>query len=312
MTTAQPYSPEHRDAWTALAREARVPHFMFEREYMEYHADRFADASLVVLRGDKPVALLPASRADDVVTSHGGLTFGGLVTAPRDTVEKTLEAFDAVLAALRGAGVRQLVYKAPPHVYHRVPAEEDLYALTSMGAALTRRDLSVAVSPRVGPPPHPSRGRNARSARAAGLAVEEDRAFEDFMAVLRENLAERHGVAPTHTADEIRLLADRFPEQIRLFVVRGAEREIVAGTVIYETPVVAHAQYIASTDAGRRQYALDLLFDELVTERFADKRWFDFGISTTEEGRVLNEGLVRYKQNFGARAVVHDHYTLDV
>ncbi|HEV2813685.1 MAG TPA: GNAT family N-acetyltransferase [Solirubrobacteraceae bacterium] len=312
MTPAQPYSSEHRDAWNALVRGARVPHFMFEREYMEYHADRFPDASLIVFRGEQPVAVLPASRTGDVVTSHGGLTFGGLLTSPRATADKTMEALDAVLAALRATGVRQLVYKAPPHVYHDVPAEEDLYALTLAGATLTRRDLSVAVSPRMGPPPHPTRRRNARAARAAGLAVDEDDAVEEFMDVVRGNLAERHAVEPTHSTAELRLLADRFPGRIRLFVVRGAEREIIAGTVIYQTPVVAHAQYIAATEAGRRQYALDLLFEELVTERFADVRWFDFGISTTEEGRVLNEGLIRYKQNFGARAVVHDHYTLDV
>lgn len=312
MTSAQPYRPELRDAWNALARAARVPHFMFEREYMEYHADRFPDASLVVLDGDRPVALLPASRDGDVVTSHGGLTFGGLLSESRLTAERAIAAVDAVLAALRAAGARRLVYKAPPHVYHRAPAEEDLYALTQAGAALVRRDLSVAVFGPDPVPAHPSRRRNVRAARAAGLAVEEERAFEEFMAVVRANLAERHGAAPTHDDREIRLLADRFPEQIRLFAVRGEGGGIVAGTIVYETPVVAHAQYIAATGEGRGRYALDLLFDHLVTERFAGKRWFDFGISTTEGGTVLNAGLIRYKQNFGARGVVQDHYALDL
>jgi Acetyltransferase (GNAT) domain len=312
VTSARPYRPEDRETWNALARAARVPHFLFEREYMEYHADRFADASLVVERDGRVVALLPASRDGDVATSHGGLTFGSLLTGDALTADRTIEALDAALEALRDGGVKRLVYKAPPHIYHRVPAEEDLYALTRAGATLVRRDLSAALSAQSRPDPHPTRGRNARAARAEGLAVAEERAFEEFMEVVRGNLAERHDVEPTHTAEELRLLADRFPEQIRLFTVRPQGDTILAGVVVYETPVVAHAQYIAATDEGRRLYAQDLLFSELVEERFADKRWFDFGISTTEQGRVLNEGLMRYKQNFGARAVVHDHYALEL
>ena len=312
MTSARPYRPEDRETWNALVRTARVPHFLFEREYMEYHADRFADASLVVERDGRVVALLPASRDGDVATSHGGLTFGGLLTGDALTADRTIEALDAALEALRAGGVRRLVYKAPPHIYHRVPAEEDLYSLTRAGATLVRRDLSAALAPGYRPDPHPTRGRNARAARAAGLAVAEERAFEEFMDVVRGNLAERHDVEPTHTTEEMRLLADRFPEQIRLFTVRGDGGAIVAGVVVYETPVVAHAQYIAATDDGRRLYAQDLLFCELVEERYAGKRWFDFGISTTEQGRVLNQGLMRYKQNFGARAVVHDHYALEL
>ncbi|HEX2084199.1 MAG TPA: hypothetical protein VHF89_00830 [Solirubrobacteraceae bacterium] len=310
--SAEPYDDAGRETWNVLARGARVPHFMFDRAYMEYHADRFTDASLVVLRRGRPAALLPASRSGDVVTSHGGLTFGGLLGGGDLTAARTLAALEAVVATLRAGGARRLVYKAAPHVYHRVPAEEDLYALTSLGARLTRRDLSAALAPAERLPPHPTRGRNARAARASGLAVEEERAFEELMEVVRGNLAERHGVAPTHDASEMRLLADRFAEQIRLFAVRGHTGEILAGTVVYETPVVAHAQYIAATAGGRRLYALDLLFEDLVERRFAHKRWFDFGISTVEEGRVLNAGLARYKENFGARGVVYDHYALEL
>jgi hypothetical protein len=285
---------------------------MFEREYMEYHSDRFADASLVLRRGERPIAILPASRDGDVVTSHAGLTFGGLLSDGGLTAERALSALDAVLDRLRADGAARLVYKAPPRVYHAAPADEDLYALTRAGATLFRRDLSSAVAPGDPLPAHPSRRRNVRAARDAGLAVTEERAFEELMAVVRENLADRHGLVPVHDDAEMRLLADRFPAQIRLFAVRGTGGGIVAGTIVYETPVVAHAQYIAATEEGRRLFALDLLFDHLIAERFAGKPWFDFGISTTDAGRALNGGLVRYKENFGARGVVHDHYVLDV
>ena len=55
-----------------------------------------------------------------------------------------------------------------------------------------------------------------------------------------------------------------------------------------------------------------LLFLTLLQDTYADKPWFDFGISNEDHGRVLNEGLVMQKEGFGARSVVHDHYELRV
>jgi hypothetical protein len=108
-----------------------------------------------------------------------------------------------------------------------------------------------------------------------------------------------------HTAAEMQLLASRFPRNIRLFVAE-AEDALVAGVLIYETPAVAHAQYIASD----RQGALDALFDHLLTEVYAD-RWFDFG-SSHERAGELNPGLARQKEGFGARTVVRDHCVLEL
>src|SRR5207248_2928991 len=141
--------------------------------------------------------------------------------------------------------------------------------------------------------------------------IEESDDFDAFMSLESETLESRHGVSPTHTANEMQMLASRFRENIRLFCVRDAGR-MIAGTIIYETPTVAHAQYIGATDEGRKLHALDALLNELITDVFADKRWFDFGISTSPPGHVLNEGLSRNKETFGARAVVYDWYELDL
>src|SRR5439155_7437301 len=76
----RPYDPTGKREWDELVRRARAPHFFFQRDYVEYHADRFADASLLVYEGGRVLAALPANRAEDAVVSHGGLTFGGFVT----------------------------------------------------------------------------------------------------------------------------------------------------------------------------------------------------------------------------------------
>jgi hypothetical protein len=307
--TVERYTPAARAEWDALVGVARARHFLFERAYMDYHSDRFEDASLFVLRDGQPVAALPASRHAEEVVSHGGLTFGGLLSSPDVTLAVTVAALDEIAAALRADGAHRLVYKPVPHPYHVAPAEDDLFALHAAGARLVRRDVSAALAPGVRPAYSEERRRAVgRGARAQVDVGESDR-IEQFMQLVADVLGTRHGVEPVHSPSEMRMLADRFPGRIRLWA--GVEGDaIIAGVLVYETPTVAHAQYIAAGERGRELRAGDLLFDHLLTAVYRDK-WFDFGISN-ERGGELNGGLMRNKEGFGARAVLHDHYLLDL
>jgi hypothetical protein len=306
-----PYADRHREAWDDLVEQSRSSHFLFRRAYMEYHRDRFEDASLLVLERGRPVAALPANRRGNEVLSHGGLTFGGLLSTPRLTTRRTIEAMGAVVRQLRSQGATALTYKAVPAIYHRIPAEEDLYALFVAGAELVRRDCSAALRPRLRPGYSKGRRTAVRQAAEAGIEVGRDRAFAEFMSLEAEALQRRHGVDPVHTPAEMERLAGAFPDHIKLFTARR-DGDLLGGVVVYETAVVAHAQYIAGSRQGYDQHALDAIIDFLVGEEYADKRWFDFGISTTEEGRNLNTGLIRNKESFGARAVVYDTYRLSL
>jgi hypothetical protein len=306
-----PYAAADEAEWDALVARSRSAHFLFRRAYMEYHADRFEDASLLVRDGGRTVALLPASRHGDELVSHGGLTFGGLVGSEDLTARRALAALGAILERLRGDGAEALVYKAVPHIYHAIPAEEDLYALFRHGAELTRRDCSAALRPQRRP--RYSKGRRAAlaQARKLELRVGPDAAIGEFMQLEDEALRRRHGVAPVHSPEELALLADRFPDNIKLFTARAGE-ELLAGVVVYETETVAHAQYIAGSERGYAEHAIDAVVDFLIEDAYREKRWFDFGISTTEQGRDLNTGLIRNKESYGARAVAYDTYRVEL
>ena len=114
-----------------------------------------------------------------------------------------------------------------------------------------------------------------------------------------------------HSCEEIDLLRSRFAQEIHLFTAQRNGR-LLAGVVVFEATRVAHVQYIASSAEGRDLGALDAVFADLIENRFAEKPFFDFGISNDDDGRYLNKGLIEQKEGFGARAVVHDHYTLDL
>jgi hypothetical protein len=234
------------------------------------------------------------------------------VTDERMTVETMLALFQASRRHLLEAGVTSFIYKTVPHIYHRSPAEEDLYALVSHGAELFRRDVLSVLDYGAEVDWEDRwrfRMRKAGKARRAGFEVRTTEEYDRFWPLLTRNLELRYGTRPVHTAEEIQLLARRFPERIQLF---GAYRgdSLDAGAVIYLSNTVCHAQYSASSDQGREVRSLDLVFAHIINLFRGRVRYFDFGISTEQEGRRINEGLLTYKQRFGARAVVHDFYRL--
>jgi len=307
--SAVSYTPAHKDSWDAFLDAAKNATFLFRRDYMDYHRDRFADHSLMVYQDGQLAALLPANRAaDGAVVSHEGLTYGGLVVPRAATLREVLACFHACLRHLHERQIATLRYKQIPGFYNPLPDDEVTYALFLLEARLYRRDCAVVV-PQTDRLPFQERRR--RQIKKAGhfdiRIVPETNLLPFWEHVLMPQLAARHGVRPVHSAEEITLLAARFPENIRQYSAYCGD-EIVAGMTIYETPTVAHAQYIAATDAGRKMGALDYLCHWLIDERYRDKRYFDFGICNENKGRVLNQGLLDWKEGFGGRCYAHDFY----
>ncbi|MBK9132667.1 MAG: GNAT family N-acetyltransferase [Gammaproteobacteria bacterium] len=305
--TVRSYAGSDAAAWDACVRDSRNGTFLHLRSYMDYHADRFPDASLFVLDGDRIIAALPATIRDAGLHSHAGLTYGGLIVGRDFHGSHALPAFAAIGAWCVEHQLNKLVYKAIPHIYHRMPAEEDLYALVRLGARLTRRDLSTSLclSERY----TPAKGRKACITKAGreGLEVRVSGDYAAFMRIEAEHLREKHGVVPTHSAEEIALLAARFPANIRLVGAYDRDR-LLGGVIVYQTDCVCHAQYIGATEEGKRRCALDACLSHVLTQLCNGVRWFDFGISTTDAGRVLDETLLLNKESWGGRSVVYDQY----
>lgn len=306
MLSVRPYAPADAGAWDATVARSRNGNLLHRRGYMDYHADRFVDASLVVEKDGEVVAVFPASADGAQVVSHGGLTYAGLISTRALRAVAMLEVFERIAGYYRGRGTTRLLYKAVPHVFHAYPAEEDLYALHRLGAQLVRRDLSSVIALREGFRFTDERRRAIAKAGKSGLRVESGGDLTAFHALLTEVLS-AHGVAPTHSLAELRLLQSRFPGEIVLHEVRDGD-VLLAAALVYDLGPVAHTQYLAASERGRQRHALSLLLAGLIETVYAGKRHFSFGISTEQGGRVLNAGLVEQKERFGARAVVHDFY----
>ncbi|MDX5437418.1 MAG: GNAT family N-acetyltransferase, partial [Pontibacter sp.] len=305
------YSAKYKSDWDEFVQASKNGTFLLLRDYMEYHADRFTDHSLLFYHKSRLVALLPANETAQEIHSHGGLSYGGFVTDKRMKAARMLEVVQAMKLYFRELGFRELIYKAIPHIYHQLPAEEDLYALFRHGAVLYRRDVNSVVSMAGGVNFSKTRRWEVKKARQGKLQVQRSTAYMEFMQLEKEVLQERHNLVPVHTGQEMELLASRFPQHIRLYTATEDE-VLLAGVLIYETATVAHCQYMASSASGRERGALDVLLDWLIWEVYSHKAYFSFGVSTEQQGQYLNEGLVGNKESYGARTVVHDFYRLNL
>lgn len=316
MMQARFFDADDASAWDSFCRGAHGATFLHSRAFLSYHGARFVDRSVVIERDGGWLGVIPAAghpTDPSTVVSHPGATYGGIVHQGRLRGAHMLHAIDAACARWASAGYERLLYKAVPHIYHAAPAQEDIYALFRAGAVRYRVDLSSCIDLHHRLPVSERRQRGKRKALRAGVQVVQGREhLAGLWPVLADNLMRNHGVAPVHTLDEITLLADRFPEHIHVMAAR-VDGVVEAGVVLFLAQTVTHAQYIASSETGYAVNALDLLFEEAIGHSArSGKRYFDFGISTEDGGRILNEGLAQFKNEFGAGGVVHEFYELNL
>lgn len=302
------YTPEHKAEWNRFVAQSKNGTFLFNRDYMDYHSDRFQDCSLMFYRERRLYALMPANRKGDVFQSHAGLTYGGLVMDEKTTAALTVTLFRELNEYLRANGFHHVHYKCIPWMYHQMAAEEDLYAMArTCNARLQERDLGTVIIQRNAVRWERVRRRALKRAVEAGLTVERSTDYAGFWKVLDDNLRTKYNSQPVHTLDEITLLASRFPDNIVLYLAKLGD-DILAGMVIYVSAQVARAQYSSATPLGKQLGAIDILYDRIVCNDYRHLPYFEFGTSAMPDSNAINETLVFQKEGFGGRGICFDKY----
>lgn len=306
------YDKKDKKVWDDFINKSKNGCFLFLRDYMDYHSDRFKDNSFLVFDSKgNIIALLPANKKDDTLVSHGGLTYGSFITSEKMTTTAMVNIFESFIKSLHESGFKKLIYKTIPYIYHNSPANEDRYPLFLHNANLYRRDVLSVVFKDSRIPYQERRYRSIKKAKTNNISVKECRDYEEYWKILEWNLKTNYNLTPVHTVDEIEMLSSRFPENIRLFCSYVRDK-MLGGLVIYESSRVAHNQYSANSGDGKKIGAVDVVFDYLLNNIYKDKQYFDFGISNENEGKYLNTGLIEYKESFGARTVTQDFYEINI
>ncbi|MCD7924952.1 MAG: GNAT family N-acetyltransferase [Bacteroides sp.] len=306
------YSVGQEATWNQFVSHSKNGTFLFDRNYMDYHSDRFEDNSLMIYRKGKLYSLLPANKIGNVLYSHQGLTYGGMIMNDKVTVAESMDMFRLLNVYLKESSFEKVIYKPVPFIYHQHPAQEDLYALfRTTNTKIIGRNISSTIIQSDKIKFIESRKSGIRKALSNGITVRQSSNLSTFWEILDTNLKNKYGVAPVHTLSEIQLLQSRFPQNIKLYM---AYKDDIAlgGTLLYITKQVVHTQYISASVEGKDLGVLDLLFDCLINREYTNYPYFDFGQSTEQMGNLLNESLIFQKEGFGGRGMCYDIYEYEL
>lgn len=307
MHRLERYTSEKKEDWDNLIRRSKNGTFLFERNYMDYHSERFNDYSLLFYRKDKLEAVFPANINEKTIYSHQGLTYGGLVYTVKLSTKEILDIFEIMLIHYKSVEVEKIIYKSIPYIYSQYPAQEDLYALYKNNFKLIGCNISSTIELANKIKFTESRKSGIRKAKKYNLNVSESGDYDSFWKILNDNLEVRYAKRPVHNIKEIILLANRFPNNVKLYLACELKTPL-AGAVLYINKNIVHVQYISSSERGKEIGAIDILFDHLINNVYMKFEYFDFGQSTENNGEYLNENLIFQKEGFGARGVVYNIY----
>ena len=207
------YSKDLKSVWNDFIGEAKNATFLFDRNYMDYHSDRFEDFSLLIYNNkDQLIAALPANTSQEEVFSHQGLSYGGFILKKELTFTKFVAVVQATLVFLEEQRKTILHLKLTPHFYSPIPSEEINYLLFILKASLTRRDLTLAINQRE--PLRFKQGKKSKinKAKRAELTIKETNDLELFWNnLLTPNLLQQHNTKPVHSLTEITPTSTSFP-----------------------------------------------------------------------------------------------------
>jgi len=306
-----------KSQWDAFVEGSKNGTFLHKRDYMEYHSDRFEDHSLIFMSAkSRIIALLPANKKDNVLYSHQGLTYGGLILSVSTSLNDVMEIFETLIVYLKENGFSSLSYKQIPSIYHRCPAEEDDYALWRFGASMEVCNIATTIPLHTVQLPKVEKCRKRRLNQASqhGFSIIEDASLIDFWPVLEESLKAHHNAKPIHTLAEMQLLQGRFPKNIKCITAKRPDGTIAGGVVLYVTDEVVHVQYGHASLQGYEEHVMEFIYFYLLEKYRYDGHtlYLDFGTSNEQAGKFLNANLVSQKEGFGGRSIAYRQFRLKV
>lgn len=309
--TIKHYEKSDYELWNTFVSTAYNATFLFHRDFMEYHQDRFDDFSLLVFDKTKLIAILPANRVDNKVYSHQGLTYGGLVYASKLKIEKIETILDLLFDFFKGKRIEHFYLHPIPSFYlgHGNAAID--FFLMKKGAQLYRKEMNMVAHLSQEIPISKSKLKHFRRTELLGLRVVEETTFQPFWEkILEPRLAEKYDVKPVHSLAEIQLLHERFPKNIKQFSVYLVDK-IVAGITIFEFENGVKSQYGATSKKGEKYRALDFLFISLLDIfQKRGKLFFDMGIVNDSGEKGFHSGLLQQKEELGCTVWSQDFYKI--
>lgn len=305
------YHSNHYSLWNHFIQNCDNATFLFHRDFMEYHRDRFTDASILVFQNEKLIAVCPANRVENQWYSHQGLTYGGLILENKFNTDELGNLILELLAFLRNKNYVSANIKTIPQFYGNGLLLKLRHQLVKHEAIVYRSDMVLAIDYSQPLKIHKTKIKHYKRNLNLGFEIKETSDFSSFWNdILLPRLQEKHQVKPVHSLEEIQYLRSKFPEQIKQFNLYK-EETLLAGITIFDTGNVVKSQYGATSLKGEKYRAIEYLFIHLIHQyKNQGKRYFSMGTVTEQNDLGYNSGLLKQKEELGCSLYLQDFLSL--
>ena len=305
------YEDSLDEDWNDFLEKSNQDTFLFHRDFMSYHKILFQDYSLMIYHKNLLIALLPGNLKGGTFFSHEGLTYGGLIHLPHLSAQQLINCYRCILKFLHKKKIESLFIKELPSVYLKYSTVQILPYICFKTQAILEKVFIHSVINLNHLRLSKSRLSGIKRGKKHELLVKETSNLTDFWnKILIPNLQQKHQVLPVHSLQDITQLKNKFPKQIRQFNLYY-NNEIMAGSTIFEMKNIVHSQYISANNHKNTLGTLDYLHYYLIENIFKDKTYFSFGNSHENDGQQINEGLIYWKEGFGATAISQSFYKIN-
>ena len=319
MLTIKRHSKNNKLMWDTFVDHANNGTMFHLRRFLSYHPEgRFVDHSLEFYKKNTLFSVFPAAElninGENLLVSHPGSTVGSFVFQEGISISDSLELVKILINYAKNNKFEGIRLTIPPIFYQNRVSNYIDYSLLRNGFKYLKREITSTLFIENDVKANlskfkPSHARAVRKAKESGIEIMVSQDVESFYAILKENLKIRHGVDPTHTAQEINDLIELFPDSINIFgaFYRG---EMIAGVLNF---IIKHdvvlAFYISHKEKFQELRPLNLLFYSIFEWCIEEKiKVYDFGIFTVDG--EPNMGLGRFKENFGASGIFRDTFQI--
>ncbi|MBR9914077.1 MAG: GNAT family N-acetyltransferase [Algicola sp.] len=302
------YDSSYKTDWNDFIDRSKSATFLFHRDFMEYHQERFDDFSLMLFHSNELIAVLPAHKDGPFVYSHRGLSYGGLVFSHQTTRDVKISSFKVLMACLKKNDVLSLEIKKFPDFYGNEFDFTDTELLTHYKIEILQQSTVLALPYHSDYTIHKTKLKRFRKLESKGFEIRTGFSeFERFWnQVLIPRLAEKHQSKPVHTLQEIEYLHGCFKDRIFQYNMYHGD-DILAGITIFNKGTVVKSQYGIATAKGEKEYALDMLFVYLIRKYETDgMQYFSMGTVDDNSELGINEGMLKQKQELGCKTYSQD------
>ena len=278
------------------------------RRFIDYHEKpKFQDCSLLFYKKNKIIAVLPAAIIDNKFISHPGLSFGSFIHNKQLAYSDAFNIIKSFESFINQKNYKKIIITFPPDCYSQSISNYIEFCLYQLSFKYLRLELSNVINLNKSIDDiisnFKAENRTAiRKAEKENIIIQQSEKYDEFYKILKNNLKLRHGVNPTHTLHQIKIIKELFPNKISLFTAEY-NQQVIAGVINFICNKQTVLAFYISHDMKFQNFRpLNLLFLKIFEWSINNNyQYYDFGLFT--DNQKPNISLARFKESFGSEGI---------